>query len=44
MNEKMLAVLHSFRMDGEPVSCEPYGSGHINVTYLVVTQSGTSCK
>ena len=40
MNEKMLAVLHSFRMDGEPVSCEPYGSGHINVTYLVVTQSG----
>lgn len=40
MNEKMLAVLHGFRMDGEPVSCEPYGSGHINVTYLVVTQSG----
>lgn len=40
MNEKMLAILHSFRMDGEPVSCEPYGSGHINVTYLVVTQSG----
>lgn len=40
MNEKMLAVLHSFCMDGEPVSCEPYGSGHINVTYLVVTQSG----
>ena len=40
MNEKMLAVLHSFRMDGEPVSCEPYGSGHIKVTYLVVTQSG----
>lgn len=40
MNEKMLAILHGFRMDGEPVSCEPYGSGHINVTYLVVTQSG----
>ena len=40
MNEKMLAVLHGFRMDGEPVSCEPYGSGHINATYLVVTQSG----
>ena len=40
MNEHLLAILHSFRLDAEPVSCEPYGCGHINVTYLVVTKSG----
>ncbi|MCL2702216.1 MAG: aminoglycoside phosphotransferase family protein [Defluviitaleaceae bacterium] len=26
-----------FRLDGSPVYCERYGSGHINDTYLVVT-------
>lgn len=40
MNENMLAILHGFRLDTEPISCEPYGCGHINVTYLVVTGSG----
>ena len=40
MNEHLLAILHSFRLDAEPVSCEPYGCGHINVTYLVVNRSG----
>ena len=40
MNEHLLAILHSFSLDAEPVSCEPYGCGHINVTYLVVTRSG----
>ena len=40
MNEHLLAILRSFRLDAEPVSCEPYGCGHINVTYLVVTKSG----
>ena len=40
MNEHLLAILHSFRLDAEPVSCEPYGCGHINVTYLAVTRSG----
>ena len=29
-----------FKFDAEPVSCEKYGCGHINRTYLVVTGSG----
>lgn len=33
-------VLKEFCLDGNVVSCERYGCGHINVTYLVVTQSG----
>ena len=33
-------VLKSFSLDSKPVSCERYGCGHINVTYLVVTESG----
>ena len=33
-------VLKSFCLDAKPVSCERYGCGHINVTYLVVTESG----
>lgn len=40
MNEKLLTILHGFQLDSDPVSCEPYGCGHINVTYLVVTKSG----
>ncbi len=34
------AVLAQFPLDGCPVSCERYGCGHINVTFLVVTQTG----
>ena len=37
MNENLFEVLRGFHLDAEPVSCEPYGCGHINVTYLVVT-------
>ena len=33
-------VLEQFRLDAPAVSCERYGCGHINETYLVVTQSG----
>ena len=33
-------VLKAFSLDSAPVSCEKYGFGHINVTYLVVTESG----
>ncbi|MBQ3492265.1 MAG: hypothetical protein IJA74_06950, partial [Oscillospiraceae bacterium] len=33
-------VLKEYCLDGDVVSCERYGCGHINVTYLVVTQSG----
>lgn len=36
----MLKVISSFQLDSNAVSCERYGSGHINETYLVVTQSG----
>ena len=40
MNETFLTILRSFRLDAEPISCEPYGCGHINGSYLVVTISG----
>jgi len=33
----MSEVLKAFKFDGEPVTKEPYGSGHINSTFLVVT-------
>ena len=32
-------VLEQFRLDAPVVSCERYGCGHINETYLVVTES-----
>lgn len=39
--EKILShVLSQFRLDTAAVSCERYGCGHINETYLVVTGSG----
>ena len=40
MNENLFEVLRAFRLDAKPVSCESYGCGHINVTYLAVTESG----
>ncbi len=33
-------VLQAFVLDAQPVSCKRYGCGHINETYLVVTESG----
>jgi len=30
-------ILEQFRLDGKAVSCKPYGNGHINRTYLVIT-------
>jgi len=33
-------VLSHFQIDAEAVSCERYGCGHINETYLVVTTTG----
>ena len=33
----MLNICEKFRTKGAPVSCEPYGNGHINATYLVKT-------
>ena len=32
-------VLSAFRLEGRPVSCERYGQGHINETYLVRTDA-----
>ena len=34
-------LLGKFMLDGSPVSCEPYGNGHINSTFLVQTEKGT---
>ena len=33
-------ILSFFALDGAPISCEPYGNGHINRTYLVVADRG----
>jgi len=35
----MLSILNRFRLEGAPVSCARYGSGHINETYLVETDA-----
>ena len=40
MNEALLEILRGFRLDAEPASCEPYGCGHINATYLAATAGG----
>ncbi|NLX82292.1 MAG: aminoglycoside phosphotransferase family protein [Clostridiales bacterium] len=33
----MLDAVHHFPLKGKPVFCEPYGEGHINRTYQVIT-------
>ena len=30
-------IYRQFALDGLPISCARYGSGHINETYLLVT-------
>ena len=40
MNELHAAILGQFQLDAQTVSCDRYGCGHINETYLVVTASG----
>ena len=40
MDALLVHVLKQFKLDSPAVSCERYGCGHINVTYLVVTESG----
>ena len=46
MSEALFEILRGFRLDAEPVSCEPYGCGHINATYLAVTAAAAAifCK
>ena len=40
MTQQLLQILGAFRLAGAPVSCTPYGCGHINETALVVTDRG----
>ena len=38
--EYLSKIFAQFPLNGDVLSCERYGQGHINVTYLVVTNSG----
>ena len=40
MDEKKQAILAEFQLDGTADDCQRYGQGHINETYLAVTDSG----
>ena len=40
MDPVLQQILAQFQLVGTPISCERYGFGHINVTYLVVTDQG----
>ncbi len=40
MNELRVRVLNNFDLGSAAVSCDRYGCGHINETYLVMTQLG----
>ena len=39
MDTKFSQILSQFQLIGTPLSCERYGFGHINETYLVVTDA-----
>ena len=41
MEARFSQILAQFQLSGAPVSCERYGFGHINETYLVVTDTKT---
>ena len=34
MNNELKEALAGFKTAAEPIYCEPYGSGHINATYV----------
>ena len=40
MDPEKMCILRAFRLDGAPVSCENYGCGHINATFLAATDTG----
>ncbi len=45
MNDSLAAVFESFEVYGSYLSCRPYGSGHINDTYVAAfSQSGTRVR
>ena len=37
MNFDFKKISEQFQIEGEMVSCEPYGEGHINLTFLLIT-------
>ncbi len=37
---QMPSVIYAFCLEGEPVSCTPFGHGHINKTFLITTNTG----
>ncbi len=37
----MLNICRQFQLSSPALSCQPYGNGHINHTYLICTQDGT---
>ena len=40
MNAFLFDILSNFWLDSDPVTCEVFGSGHVNKTYLVTTVAG----
>lgn len=40
MSEDLLALLSAFRLDSEPLFCEPYGCGHIHDSFLAGVSGG----
>ena len=36
----MEQAIHAFALNGAPITCAPYGEGHINHTFLVETDAG----
>ncbi len=40
MSDFLARLLANYDLNGKVVSCEPYGHGHINKTFLVTTETG----
>ena len=40
LSMEAIQAVELFKLNGKIVSCEPYGNGHINTTYKVVTDDG----
>ena len=40
MNASLFEILSNFWLDSAPTSCETFGSGHVNKTYLATTKTG----
>jgi len=38
--EEKLQILSRFALDSKPISCKPFGNGHINKTFKVITEKG----